>query len=131
MTVATAITVLLTAWRNSPDPDLELLTFPKYPYRELRPVQLSETAVCVTVAFRGFGYKNRGPRPRQPPTPDLDSIREIFNLALLPDYRITNVQNLGRDISIIMEEVNYDKSISDDCSVCDGCSAAGSDCIHR
>lgn len=103
MTVATAITVLLTAWRNSPDPDLELLTFPKYPYRELRPVQLSETAVRVTVAFRGFGYKNRG--PREPPVAHMVGIQEALNEALPPNFQITQVGNLGHDIEIVMEEI--------------------------
>lgn len=106
MTVTAAIEALLTAWVNTWDPALEVLTFPKYPYRELRPVQLSQSVVRFTVAIRCFGYKYRGPRPRQPPAPDLDSIREIFNLALLPDYRITNIQNWGRDISFVMEEIN-------------------------
>ena len=105
MTVATAITVLLTAWANTWDPALEVLTFPKYPYRELRPVQLSETAVRLTVALRGYGYKYRGLRPREPPVAHMVGIQEALNEALPPNFQITQVGNLGHDIEIVMEEI--------------------------
>lgn len=103
MTVTAAIEALLTAWVNTWDPALEVLTFPKYPYRELRPVQLSETAVRFTIALRGYGYKNRGFRPREPPVPHLVGIQEALNEALPPNFEITEVENLGRNVEVIME----------------------------
>ena len=109
MTVQKAIEIFLTAWRSTWDPSLEVMTWPRYPYRELGPSQAPEGAVTLEVTKRGFGYKYRGNRPREPPAADVRSIQEVLNLALPAGFRIREVQDHGKKILIVMEEINHEK----------------------
>lgn len=98
-----AVAALMTAWANSRDPALSVLSWPGYPLRELRPQLTDDGAVILTVAKRGYGYKYRGRKPREPPAADLRGIREVLNIALESPYHITEVQDQGREITIKME----------------------------
>ena len=101
MTVQKAIEIFLTAWRSTWDPSLEVMTWPRYPYRELGPLSVSK---------RGFGYKRKKSiRPREPPAADVRSIQEVLNLALPAGFRIREVQDQGKKILIVMEEINHEK----------------------
>ena len=107
MTVTKAIEVFLTAWRSTWDPSLEDMTWPRYPYRELGPIQAPDGSVALRVAKRGFGYKYRGSRPREPPAADVRSIQEVLNLAL-PGFRIREVQDQGKTILIVIGDAKND-----------------------
>ena len=109
MTIQKAIEVFLMAWRLTWDPSLEVMTWPRYPYRELGPSQAPDGSVALRVAKRGFGYKYRGVRPREPPAADVRSIQEVLNLALPAGFRIREVQDQGKSVKIILEERFYAK----------------------
>lgn len=109
MTVQRAIEAFLTAWRSTWDPSLEVMTWPHYPYRELGPSQAPDGSVTLWVAKRGFGYKYRGVRPREPPAADVRSIQEALNLALPAGFRIREVQEQGKKILIVMEDTNREE----------------------
>ena len=108
MTVTKAIEVFLTAWRSTWDPALEVLTWPRYPYRELGPSQAPDGSVALCVARRGFGYKYRGNRPREPPAADVRSIQEVLNLALPAGFHIREVQDQGKTILIVIGDAKND-----------------------
>jgi hypothetical protein len=110
MTVQKAIEIFLTAWRSTWDPSLEVMTWPRYPYRELGPSQNPDGSVSLSVSKRGFGYKRKKSiRPREPPAADVRSIQEVLNLALPAGFRIREVQDQGKKILIVMEEINHEK----------------------
>lgn len=109
MTIQKAIEVFLMAWRSTWDPSLEVMTWPRYPYRELGPSQAPDGSVALRVAKRGFGYKYRGKRPREPPAADVRSIQKVLNLALPAGFRIREVQDQGKSVIIILEERLYAK----------------------
>lgn len=104
MTAQKAIEVFLTAWRSTWDPSLEVMTWPRYPYRELGPSQAPDGTITLRIAKRGYGYKRKGIKPRKPPDADVRSIQEVLNLALAPHYHICEVQDQGRYISLTIEE---------------------------
>lgn len=108
MTVTKAIEVFLTAWRSTWDPALEVLTWPRYPYRELGPSQAPDGSVALCVARRGFGYKYRGNRPREPPAADVRSIQEVLNLALPTGFHIREVRDQGKTILIVIGDAKND-----------------------
>ncbi len=103
MTVQKAIEIFLTAWRSTWDPSLEVMTWPRYPYRELGPSQAPDGSVTLRVD------KYRGNRPREPPAADVRSIQEVLNLALPAGFRIREVQDQGKKILIVMEEIDHEK----------------------
>ena len=98
-----AVAALMTAWANSYDPALSVLSWPGYPLRELRPQLTDDGAVVLTVAKRGYGYKHRGPKPREPPAADVRGIREVLNTALEYPYQIVDVEDRGREIIVKMD----------------------------
>lgn len=102
MSVYDAVAVLMTAWAACYDPVLSVLSWPRYPMRELRPQLNADGTVSLTVAKFGFGYKYRGPRPREPPAADVRGIREVLNTALEEPYQILEVKDQGRDLIIII-----------------------------
>lgn len=53
MTITKAIEVFLMAWRSTWDPSLEVMTWPRYPYRELGPSQASDHTMFFSIAKRG------------------------------------------------------------------------------
>ena len=108
MTVTKAIEVFLTAWRSTWDPALEVLTWPRYPYRELGPSQAPDGSVALCVARRGFGYKYRGNRPREPPAADVRRIQEVLNLALPAGFHIREVRDQGKTILIVIGDAKND-----------------------
>lgn len=108
MTVQKAIEVFLTAWKSTWDPSLEVMTWPRYPYRELGPSQTPDGSVSLRIAKRG-GYTRKGIRPREPPAADVRSIQEVLNLALPAGFRIREVRDQGKKILIVMEEINHEK----------------------
>lgn len=67
-------------------------------------------ALCqLSVSKRGFGYKRKKSiRPREPPAADVRSIQEVLNLALPAGFRIREVQDQGKKILIVMEEINHE-----------------------
>lgn len=103
MAVYDAIAALMTAWAACHDPALSVLSWPRYPLRELRPQLTNDGTVVLTVAKFGYGYKHRGPRPREPPVADIRGIREVLNMALDPAYQIVEVQDQGREILIMIK----------------------------
>ena len=105
MSVYDAIAALMTAWASCRDPALSVLSWPRYPVRELRPELADDGNVVLTVAKRGYGYKYRGPRPREPPVADIRGIREVLNMALDPAYRVVEVQDQGREILILIKTI--------------------------
>ena len=109
MTIQKAIEVFLMAWRSTWDPSLEVMTWPRYPYRELGPSQAPEGTITLVIAKRGFGYKYRGVRTREPPAADVRSIQEVLNLALPAEFRIREVQDQGERILIVMEDTNHEE----------------------
>lgn len=109
MTITKAIEVFLMAWRSTWDPSLEVMTWPRYPYRELGPSQAPDGSVVLRVYKRGFGYKRKGIKPRKPPDADVRSIQEVLNLALPAGFRIREVQDQGKSVIIILEERFYAK----------------------
>ena len=109
MTIQKAIEAFLMAWRSTWDPSLEVMTWPRYPYRELGPSQAPDGSVVLRVYKRAFGYKYRGIRPREPPAADVRSIQEVLNLALPAEFRIREVQDQGKSVIIILEERFYAK----------------------
>lgn len=74
--------------------------------RELRPQLTDNGNVILTVAKFGYGYKYRGPRPREPPAADVCGIKEVLNMVLEFPYHIREVQDQGRNIIIILEVKN-------------------------
>ena len=109
MTITKAIEVFLMAWRSTWDPSLEVMTWPRYPYREWGPRQASDHTMFVSVAKRGYGYKHKGIKPRKPPDADVRSIQEVLNLALPAGFRIREVQDQGERILIVMEDTNHEE----------------------
>ena len=110
MTIQKAIEVFLMAWRSTWDPSLEVMTWPRYPYRELGPSQAPDGSVTLAAAKRGFGYtRKKGIRPCEPPAADVRSIQEVLNLALPAEFRIREVQDQGKSVIIILEERFYAK----------------------
>ena len=107
MIAQTAVAALLEAWLASGyDPALASLSFPRYPLRELRPHLLSDGAVELTIAKRGFGYKYRGRRPSEPPPVDTRGVRSALTPHLSSDVTIRSVTDEGREVKIVLEETN-------------------------
>lgn len=103
MNIHNVVAAFMTAWASCYDPALSVLSWPRYPLRELRPQLTDNGNMILTVAKFGYGYKHRGSRPREPPAADVYGIREVLNAALELPYHIREVQDQGREILIIME----------------------------
>lgn len=101
--ILAAIKAFMEAWANSSDSCLSVLAWPRYPLRELRPRQESESVIVLTVCKWPFGYKCHASRPREPPTADVYGIREVLNLALPSGFHIINVVDVGKAVEIRME----------------------------
>lgn len=108
MNVHNFIAAFMTAWAACYDPVLSGLSWPRYPLRELRPKLTDDGNVILSVAKFGYGYKYRGPRPREPPAVDVYGIKEVLNTALEKPYQIREVQDQGRNVLIIMEDHTYE-----------------------
>ena len=63
-------------------------------------------AVELTVAKRGFGYKQHGRRPCVPPRVDLRGVQERLSVHLPPSITIRSVADAGTSIIITMVEKN-------------------------
>lgn len=104
MTGQVAAAALMEAWLTCGyDPALALLSFPRYPLRELRPRPLPDGAVELTISKRGFGYKSRAPRPSTPPRVDLRGVGELLGNHLPCGIAIRSVEDGGKNIIIILE----------------------------
>lgn len=104
MTTFAAVAALVSAWRTINDPALAVLTWPRYPRRELRPVSNADGSVTLTISKFGYGYKRRGPKPREPPVADLARICALFNIALNPGCHVRDIQDRGKTVNIVLEE---------------------------
>lgn len=104
MIAQTAVAALLEAWSACGyDPALAALHFPRYAFRELCPRKLPDGAVELTVAKRGFGYKQHGRRPSTPPCVDLRGVGELLGNHLPCGITIRSVEDGGKNIIIILE----------------------------
>ena len=57
----------------------------------------------LTVAKRGFGYKQHGRRPSTPPRVDLRGVGELLGNHLPCGITIRSVEDGGKNIIIILE----------------------------
>lgn len=104
MTGQVAAAALMEAWSACGyDPALAALHFPRYAIRELCPRKLPDGAVELTVAKRGFGYKQHGRRPSTPPRVDLRGVGELLGNHLPCGITIRSVEDGGKNIIIILE----------------------------
>lgn len=105
MTSQAAAAALLEGWLTCGyAPALSPLSFPRYPFRELRPRPLPDGAVELTIAKRGFGYKYRGRRPSEPPPVDTCGVRSSLTPRLPSGITIRSVTDKGREVKIVLEE---------------------------
>ena len=103
------LTAALVGVVNAPTrpPALRPLARIKYPERELQP-QVSPDGTLFTLAFYGWEYKHRGPRPKTPPPIDPAAVQAALNAALPDGLSVIAVQNHGTKITVkIKEEVHY------------------------
>lgn len=104
MTASAAIAALLEAWTACGyDPVMAPLAFPHYAFRELRPQQLADGAVSLTVSKWGFGYKHRCRRPKSPPPVDTRGVRKLLTPHLPSGVTIRSVTDEGGEIKVILE----------------------------
>ena len=88
-------------------PALRPLARIKYPERELQP-QVSPDGTLFTLAFYGWEYKHRGPRPKTPPPIDPAAVQAALNAALPDGLSVIAVQDHHTKIIVkIKEEVHY------------------------
>ena len=75
----------------------------KYPERELQP-QVSPDGTLFTLAFYGWEYKHRGPRPKTPPPIDPAAVQAALNAALPDGLSVIAVQDHGTKITVKIKE---------------------------
>ena len=103
------LTAALVEVLNAPTrpPALWPLARIKYPERELQP-QVSPDGTLFTLAFYGWEYKHRGPRPKTPPPIDPAAVQAALNAALPDGLSVIAVQDHHTKIIVkIKEEVHY------------------------
>lgn len=103
------LTAALVEVLNAPTrpPALRPLARIKYPERELQP-QVSPDGTLFTLAFYGWEYKHRGPRPKTPPPIDPAAVQAALNAALPDGLSVIAVQDHHTKIIVkIKEEVHY------------------------
>ncbi len=83
-------------------PALRPLARIKYPERELQP-QVSPDGTLFTLAFYGWEYKHRGPRPKTPPPIDPAAVQAALNAALPDGLSVIAVQDYGKYLKIIVQ----------------------------
>ena len=76
--------------------------------RDLTVTMLDAERAAVIVAKWGWQYKRRGPRPSRPPSTDPDVIREALNERLPADLSVSEVNDLGERVEIVVERRNID-----------------------
>ncbi len=104
------LTAALVEVLNAPTrpPALPPLAFIKYPGRELQPQANPDGTATVTLAFYGWEYKHRGPRPKTPPPIDPAAVQAALNAALPDGLSVIAVQDHHTKIIVkIKEEVHY------------------------
>lgn len=84
-------------------PALRPLARIKYPERELQP-QVSPDGTLFTLAFYGWEYKHRGPRPKTPPLIDPAAVQAALNAALPDGLSVIAVQDHGTKITVKIKE---------------------------
>ena len=96
------LTAALVEVLNAPTrpPALRPLAFIKYPGRELQPQANPDGTATVTLAFYGWEYKHRGPRPKTPPPIDPAAVQAALNAALPDGLSVIAVQDHGRQVAI-------------------------------
>ena len=84
-------------------PALQPLAYIKYPPKELRPQVNPDGSLTVSLAFYGWEYKHKGPRPKTPPHIDTVAVQAAFN-AVLPDgLTVIAVQDHGKHIILTVQ----------------------------
>lgn len=99
-----AVIAALVEVINSPTrpPALYPLARLRYPQRELRPALTQDGALTVTLAFYGWEYKHRGPRPKKQPFVNPALVKAALDPHLPDGVVVTNVRNEGKFIRLTM-----------------------------
>lgn len=99
------LTAVLVEVLNAPTrpPALRPLARIKYPERELQP-QVSPDGTLFTLAFYGWEYKHRGPRPKTPPPIDPAAVQAALNAALPDGLSVIAVQDHHTKIIVKIKE---------------------------
>ena len=71
--------------------------------RDLLITKLDAERAVISVAKWGWQYKRRGPRPSRPPSTAPDAIREALNERLPADLSVSEVNDLGERVEIVVE----------------------------
>ena len=97
------LTAALVEVLNAPTrpPALRPLARIKYPERELQP-QVSPDGTLFTLAFYGWEYKHRGPRPKTPPPIDPAAVQAALNDALPDGLSVIAVRDRGKFIEVFI-----------------------------
>lgn len=76
--------------------------------RDLLITKLDAERAVISVAKWGWQYKRRGPRPSRPPSTDPDALRTALNERLPADLYVSEVNDLGTRVEIIVERRDID-----------------------
>ena len=90
---------------QSRPPALWPFAVPKY-LRECQVHEQTDGIYSCRLALRGYGYKQRGPRPKNPPVIEPGAVAVAFNRVLVPlGFYVTEIEETGTHLILIMEMI--------------------------
>ena len=99
--IAALVEVINTPTRP---PALQPLAYIKYPSRELLPQVNLDSSLTVSLAFYGWEYKHKGPRPKTLPHIDTVAVQAALNATLPDGLVVIAVQDYGKKLQITIKE---------------------------